>query len=366
MAEKQSDQTEKPTEKRIRDARKKGQVHRSQDLSRTLGLLVWIIAFAVGGGFLIEQVLWFSAFAWSDLDKLTPHGVLALVFEAGRATLLATIPFVVAGALAGLLSERAQVGSIFSTEKLVPKLEVLNPAEGIKKLISVDKLFDAGKAALKALIVVWTVYLVLYDALPDYLQLFQATVSAVIPTLWRSVLIIAGFVLFAFFFISLLDVVYQRHSYTKNLMMSQRDIRQEHKEQNGDPAIKNQRKQLHQQWSQQSTLGGVSQANVLVTNPIHFAVALRYEPGETELPIVVAKGRDHLAIEMRHRAEDDGIPVMENIPLARGLFADVEVDHYITTEYFEMVAAVLRWAHDVRTQAERIDEESPESPDAIN
>lgn len=310
-------------------------------------MMVWLLLLSLGGGMVIDQVVYFSKAALGDLSQLTHYQLISVAYEALKTVLWALIPPVLVAALSGLLVERAQVGAVFAVDKLVPKPEVLNPAEGMKKLVSVDKLVDAGKAVVKAIVVIWAVFLVLYDSLPEYLVLDGLNSASVVPLLWHSILRISGMVLFVFLFISLFDVLYQKYSYTKNLRMSLRDIKQEQKEQNGDPALKSQRKQLHQQWMQQGALDNVRKANVVVTNPIHFAVALRYEPGETDLPIVVAKGQELLAREIRTLAEEAGVPVMENISLARGLFADIELDHYITSEYFELVAEVLRWAHEV-------------------
>ena len=139
--------------------------------------------------------------------------------------------------------------------------------------------------------------------------------------------------------------------------MSRRDIKQEVKENEGDPHIKHKRKQLHQEWSHQNMLNSVRGSNVVVTNPTHIAVALLYEPGD-DLPLVVAKGEDHIAEEIKRAAMEAGVPILENVPLARGLNARVEIDDYISDEFFEAVAQVLFWAEGVR-----LGEDRPEPPE---
>lgn len=132
--------------------------------------------------------------------------------------------------------------------------------------------------------------------------------------------------------------------------MSHRDIRQEHKNSEGDPMLKSKRRQLHQEWSQENMLGSVRNANVVVTNPTHYAVAIYYEKGKTDLPMVTAKGEDHLARLIREAAQEAGVPIMENVDLARALYRDIAVEHYISNEFFEAVAQLLHWAESVKRQ----------------
>jgi type III secretion protein U len=149
----------------------------------------------------------------------------------------------------------------------------------------------------------------------------------------------------------------QHFNYIKKLRMSRRDIKQEYREDEGDPYIKQRRKQLHFEWAQQNMLSGARRANVIVTNPTHLAIALYYEKGETVVPIVTAKGEDYMAQLIREVAEEEGIPIMRNVDLARALYAEVELDDYIPRDLFEAVAQVLIWAREVRAERERADAE---------
>jgi type III secretion protein U len=151
-----------------------------------------------------------------------------------------------------------------------------------------------------------------------------------------------------FFLVAALDVLYQKFEFTKNLMMSQRDIKQEYKDSEGDPMIKGQRRELHQEWSAQNQQAATRRSNVLIVNPTHIAVALQYTPEVTDLPIVVAKAEGPLARQIKKAAEEAGVPVLQNIALARGLYRDIALDTYITPDFFEPVAEVLRWAEEVR------------------
>ena len=150
----------------------------------------------------------------------------------------------------------------------------------------------------------------------------------------------------------MLDAIYQRHAYLKDMKMSRRDIRQETKSNEGDPQIKGRRRQLHREWAQQNMLQAVRRSSAVVTNPTHIAVALHYEPEETELPVVTAKGEGAEAQLIREAAEEAGVPVMENVALARGLYEKIAVDGYITSEFFEAAAHVLRWAASINAERE--------------
>ena len=172
--------------------------------------------------------------------------------------------------------------------------------------------------------------------------------AAIAAAHWQGMLRICIWVAFIFFFVSAMDAFYQRFAYVRKLRMSRRDIRQELKDSEGDPYVKGRRRQLHQEWAQRNMLAAVRQSNVVVTNPTHIAVALTYEAGKTDLPIVAAKGEDYEAELIRKEAEQAGVPILQNIPLARGLHENIEVEDYITAEFFEAVAEVLRWAESMR------------------
>jgi type III secretion protein U len=178
---------------------------------------------------------------------------------------------------------------------------------------------------------------------------------------WRVSVAFVIWVLVFFLFVSLGDTMLQQFNYIKKLRMSRRDIKQEFREDEGDPYVKQRRKQMHQEWSQQNMAAGVRRANVVVTNPTHLAVALYYEKGETVVPMVTAKGEDEMARVIRETAEEEGIPILRNIDLARTLYAEVELDDYIPRELFEAVAQVLIWARDV-SALNAADSDAPRPP----
>jgi len=149
-----------------------------------------------------------------------------------------------------------------------------------------------------------------------------------------------------------LDAAYQRYSFTKKMMMSLRDIKQEMKDSEGDPYVKGQRRQLQQEWAQRNQTNAARNANVLLVNPTHIAIAIDYDKETCPVPTIAAKGEDHLALAMREAAEDAGVPIVRNIPLARDLFARGQVGEVIPSDVFDVIAEVILWARDVRTQLE--------------
>lgn len=343
-----ADKTEKPTPKKIRDARKEGNVAKSKELTATVLLLGWI---ALGG--------MLAAFIYGRLQALFDqsleaigqpfHIVLPRLGQLAFETLMwVCLPLMAMTLALGVLIEFLQVGPVASIKKITPNMDKMNPVEGIKRMFSMDNLVELVKSILKCAAMLGIGYIVLRGMMEWLLKLPYAPPQAMAAAFWHGVKWIAVWTIAVFFFVSALDVWYQKFSYTKKLRMSRRDIRQEVKENEGDPYVKQRRRQLHQEWAQQNMLSAVRKSNVVVTNPTHIAVALQYEPGETDLPVVVAKGEGAFAELIKKTAQEEGIPILQNVPLARGLNEQVELDDYIGSDFFDAVAEVLHWAENVR------------------
>lgn len=351
--QKSADQTEKPTPKRLRDARKEGEVHRSQELSSTMVVLLWVVIASLGGGYLYQRIASGFEALFDQIqqasDAPSTAGLVNAGLSAGTLLLSAVLPLMIATALVGLAIEFLQVGALFAPKRMVPDISRLNPVEGIKRMFTQENLVEVVKALVKCSALIGIVILLLWRMLPDVLRLPMGQPPDLLQALSKGVMWIGVWTIFVFFFVSALDVAYQRFVFTKNLRMSKRDIRDEMKNTEGDPLMKNRRRQLHQEWSQQNMLSAVRRANVVVTNPTHVAVALMYEPGETDLPVVVAKGEDYEAGLIREAAREAGVPILQNIDLARGLNEKIALDDYISAEFFEAVAEVLRWAESLKT-----------------
>ena len=345
-----ADKTEKPTPKRIRDARKEGNVSKSRELTATVLTLGWLV-----GGWLL------MGFMYARLQELFDQSLKAMQLPFRQAlletsaiafqTLLwLSLPLLGLAVFLGLIVEFLQVGPIATMKKLTPDLAKLNPVEGIKKMFSLDNLVELIKSILKSVALIGIGWYVLWKTLPDLLLLPYGAPAQMGSAIWHALTRITLWTIVVFFFVSALDVWYQKFSYTKQLRMSRRDIRQEVKENEGDPYIKSRRRQLHQEWAQQNMLSAVRGSSVVVTNPTHIAVALQYELGVTDLPVVVAKGEGDLAEQIKRAAEEAGVPILQNIPLARSLNEKIALDDYVDSEFFDAVAEVLYWAESVRRE----------------
>ena len=343
-----ADKTEQPTQKKLRDARKDANVAKSKELTSTVLVLGWLV-----GGWLLLGYMWDRLRALFDasLDALgTPflEAAPALGLQAFWTLVALSVPLLLLAVFLGLVVEFLQAGPVASMKKLTPEMSKMNPVEGIKKMFSMDNLVELVKAFFKSAALIFIGGFVLYGMRHSLLMMPHAPPGAMGTAVWHGLVRIGIWTIGVFFFVSVLDAWYQKFSYLKQLRMSRRDIKQEVKENEGDPYVKQRRKQLHQEWSQQNMLNAVRGSNVVVTNPTHIAVALQFEAGVTDLPVVVAKGEGHQAEEIKRVAEEAGIPVLQNIPLARGLNEKVEVDDYIGSEFFDAVAEVLFWAEGIR------------------
>lgn len=342
------DKTEKPTPKRLREARERGDVARSKDLSSTVAAFVWLLVFSGGAALYHQELSELVERCFRAMHEPFDEVLQSVMMDAARVLIvLGAIPAIVAGLL-GTLVEFLQVRGVFTFEKLKPDLKNLDPVQGIKRMFGVENWIEVLKSILKAIVLVSVLVIITRMHANDFFQLVHADPRSAGQLWWKVSAVFVIWILVFFALLSFADVLLQHFQFIKKLMMSRRDIIREFKEDEGDPYIKQRRKQLHQEWSEQNVLSGVRRSNVVVTNPTHLAVALRYEKGETVVPVVVAKGEDHLARRIRETAEEEGIPVMQNIDLARALHAEVEMDDYIPPELFEAVAELLLWAMSVR------------------
>ncbi|WAJ30526.1 type III secretion system export apparatus subunit SctU [Antarcticirhabdus aurantiaca] len=343
MSGSSGEKTELPTPKKERDAREKGQVAKSQDVVTTVSLLsviayVWVTWDATNARLttLFDQV---AALAVGDFRTNAMAGIAAASWDA----VMIMAPILGVVVLSGVAANYFQIGALFSFESISPKLEKISPGAGFKRIFSMKQLVDLLKSIVKIVFLSVLLYLVVLDVIAPYVQSLDCglpcigdiTVAALGQVLVYSAL--------AFIVVALVDFVYQRHSHTKSLMMTKDEVKREYKESEGDPHIKGKRKQLAHELAMGDGGHAARKGTAVVVNPTHFAVVIRYEPGETPLPLVTAKGRNMQAHYLRAQAEEAGVPIFRNPPLARGLFAEAELYEAIPDEFFDAVAEVLAW-----------------------
>lgn len=352
------DKTEKPTAKRLKDARKKGDVPKSRDVTSTAGLLAWLALGAIVLPVAVERVAalfgrLFTAVGTGWAAEGFAPAAAALGWLALEATLWLSAALLLPAAAIGLFVEYLQAGPVLAFDKLAPKLEHLNPAEGVKRMFSLDNLVELLKSLAKLALLLLVGGLVARAMLPQIVGLARdesvpaAAMGALswaitVKTLTWTIAVFAG--------VAALDAIWQRHSFTRKMRMSLRDIRQELKESEGDPHIKQHRRQAHAEWSQRNAAAAARGANALVVNPTHVAIAIDYDRERCPVPTVSAKGEDHVARAMREAAEEAGVPIVRNVPLARDMLARAQPGEVVPPDLFDVIAEVVLWAREVREQ----------------
>ena len=338
------EKTEQPTDKRLRDARRDGDVPKSRDLSQTVTLLAWLLLLGGLGGFFADRIGSLLEYAWTQVDITSPDALRTTGIAAAKTLALLTVLPLTAVGLCGVLAEFLQTGAVFAPKRIAPKGSHLDPAAGFKRIFSLDNVFEMAKSLLKTVLLAAILALVLRRYLPDILELTQSDVAAYAALDRRLMLTLCAWVVALFTFVSIADWLFQKFSHRRRLRMSKQEIKREHKEDQGDPHTRMQRRRLHRQWSTQDARQAAREATALVVNPTHIAVAILYEPQRTAVPMITAKAEGNLAQLMRREAEDAGVPVIRDVPLARALNYHGEEDDFIPEEFFDAVAEVIAWA----------------------
>lgn len=343
-----SEKTELPTPRRIRKAREDGQVAHSKDFTQTV-LIVALFGYTLGNAEAIvtgfaEMILMPVSVIGMDFDM----AVNALVTKLLRKGLEILAPFLGIVIGLGLLTELTQTGMLVSFKALKPSGKKLNVISNVKNIFSAKNLFEFVKSNLKIALLSVVVYGVLRNALPTLMTLPRgglASVAVATAMLLKTMML---HVSLGYAVLALADFVWQRLQYIKQLKMSKEEIKEEYKNAEGDPHIKHKRKELHRELLKGDEHQRVKKSSVVVTNPTHLAVAIAYEKGLTPLPVVLAKGEGAHAQRIKDIALANGIPVLQNIPLARALMADAPLDQYIPSELIEPVAEVLRLVREMK------------------
>jgi flagellar biosynthesis protein FlhB len=343
------DKTEKPTEKRLRDARRKGQVAKSQDLTSSLLFISSIAVLSIAATYIGSQLstlmrdgIFRAATFKGELDRSTALSAMVSGVESMAWTIA---PLLIVLFLIALFANYLQVGSIFAFESLKPDLKKLNPAEGFKqKFFKSRPYIELLKTIIKMVVAAVVVGLVLWDARVDMVRLSQQSLSNVLWYTSHLAFEIGIKVGLAYLFLGAADLFLQRFLYLNEMKMTKQEVKQEYKEMEGDPLLKSMRRHLHREILSQNMVAAVKTADVVVVNPTHVAVALKYDKSEMEAPTVVAKGAELMAAQIRELAKEYKIPIMRDVPLARSLY-DLEIDAEIPDELYEAVATVLRWVY---------------------
>lgn len=344
------EKTEEATPKRREEARKKGQVFKSMELVSAVTLLAVYAVLKATGPFIAGRVFSFSRALWEQgaTQDWSESGVHMLLNQVFLLVAMVVAPVVLTAAAAGLVANFLQVGFLFTTEPLTPNFDRLNPVSGMKRIFSRRALVEMAKSLIKLTIVAY----VAYRTVAGDLEAFPLLVSLDVPQVLQFLVDVVSRLLLwvgvAMLVMAVADYMYQRWEYEQSLKMTKQEVKEEFKQQEGNPEVRSKIRQKQREMARKRMMQDVKKADVVVTNPTHFAVALSYKQPDMAAPKVLAKGQGFLALRIRELAKAENIPIVENPPLARQLYAAVEMGQEIPGDLYQAVAEVLAFVYQLK------------------
>lgn len=352
MAEDKDSKTEEPTSKRLGKARSEGDVPQSQEVKSFAMLLAGLIVFGTMAPWIAVDL--------ADYIKVfleRPHTIpfenegirLVLVEVSLKVAGLLALPmatFVAAALIAGI----AENGLLWTPKKMAPKLSSLSPISGFKKIFSTKSLVEAGKGIVKIALVGSLVAFLIIPLFRHPDQVVDRDFLLTLSEIHWLIILVLFLVVIVMAIIAAADITYQRYEHKEKLKMTKQEVKDEHKESEGDPKVKSRIRALRMERHRQRMMAAVPSASVVITNPTHYAIALKYDIDDMHAPILVAKGADYLARRIRQIATENDVPLVENPPLARALYAAVDVDQEIPEEHYKAVAEVIGYVMQMKGQ----------------
>lgn len=339
------EKTEDPTAKRMSDARQKGNIPKSQEINTVFVLLAGFWTLNILGASIYKEICAFMTHVLSQpVDTVNTETVMRIFISMVVVLVKTAFPIMGVIMLMGLIINFLQVGINFTTEPLGFKLENLNPINGFGRIFSKRSLVELVKSLFKILIIGSFIYTYLKDEIAQMPYMLYIDLTASLPRIASIVFNLAFKVCGVIFVMAVLDFAYQKWEHYTNLKMSKDEVKEEFKQMEGDPQIKSKIKQKQRQMAMQRMMREVPKADVIITNPTHFAVALRYAKG-MKAPEVVAKGQDFVALKIKRVAREAGVTIVENRPLARALYSAAEIGETVPPELYKAVAEVLAYVY---------------------
>jgi len=340
------EKTEEPTDKKIEDARKEGNVPKSQDASGVITLFVAILSVLMLFPYMAMHVTllfkYYFSLIGTHLDKLF---MLNIAIVTIKEFLLIVMPLAIAVAVAGVIAALAQFGFLFTTKAIMPDFKKIDPLKGAKNLFSTKKLIDGIKITFKSFTTLGIGFIFFFYFIKELPTVALFGLHDQLIWLKEKMLIIAFVMLLIIFVFAIIDIIIVRKQYFDGLKMSKQEIKDEMKNMEGDPMIKSKIKQKQMEMSRQRMMSEVPNADVVITNPTHYAVAIKYDDEKSHAPIVVAKGIDHVAQNIKKIARENSVHIVQNPPLARSLYAEVDLEKPIPEALFGAVAEVLAYVY---------------------
>ena len=351
----EASKTEEPSERKISKAKEEGDVALSQDAKSFIMLLgmlfvVWLLLPLLMKWFYIMSVKFIET---PETIPTDPKHLQLLLFHVALGIFkILGIPFAIFMVL-GLFASIAQTGFVFAPKKLEPDWNKLNIFAALPKFINMKKIVESLKGIIKITVIAFVSILVIRPYLENVNLMPTMETMAILAYIHKVVVLLIFTVVIATLIIAVADFAYQKYSHLKKLRMTKQEVKDEYKQTEGDPLVKSRIRQVRMERARHRMMDAVPRADVIIVNPTHYAVALEYKMDKMDAPIVVAKGLDNIALKIREIAEEHDIPIVENPPLARALFASVEIDQMIPSEHFKAVAEVIGYVMQLKNQTTR-------------
>lgn len=346
------EKTEQPTYKKLKDARDKGQIAQSKDLNGAVTLLAVFVAFAFFSDFYVDNMFAYYIYVMDlteDTARFFSTNEIGLFFnETVLFILRMSLPLLLTALVLGVLVSYIQVGFLFTTETLKPKFDKINPVKGLKNMFSSRSLVEMVKSIAKAVLLMIVSLSYINDNLRKLLLTLELELGPFVAVLWELVFGVVIRCALLLFVIAVFDFAYKKWKNKKELMMTKQEIKEEYKQSEGDPQLKSKIKEKQRALAMSRMMQEVPKADVIITNPTHFAVALRYDVSLGDAPIVTAKGQDLIAQNIKKIAGENNIPIVENKPLAQTLYKTVDIGSFIPADLYEAVAEVLAYVFSIK------------------
>jgi flagellar biosynthetic protein FlhB len=352
MAEQNKDQekTERATPKKREEARKKGQVAKSRELASVAVLLAGLVFFWFGFFGMFEKMMALTRWLLGQCGQfnIDCNSILSLSTGLVYKIFVMTFPIFMAAFFMALFANYFQVGFVLSTESMQPKLSKIDPLKGFQKLFSLKSLVELAKNIFKVLIIGLVVYLTVKGEIENFIPLMDQSVWGILIYIVGVAFKIVFGACLALIILAILDYIYQKWEFEKNLKMTKQEVKDEHKQTEGDPLIKARIKRLQRDAARKRMMARVPEADVVITNPTHLAVALCYDQESMSAPKVLAKGAGFIAENIKDIAQKNNVPIVENKPLAQVLYKKVDVDEIIPENLYRAVAEVLAFVYSMK------------------
>ena len=339
-----SDKTEQPTSKKRKDARKEGNIFQSKEIVTVFSLLITFFSFNSLLPFMIstmENTIKKYLDLLGEKNQINHSDISKLFIDGALAYAIVSIPMLIIAGITIIIPTIAQTKGLVTFKSLKPKFSAMNPIKGIQKMFSLKGFVELLKSMLKIILLLAVIYNTIKKRVNEFPKFFDIKADSIIKYTGDIIMDIVKNACIAFLVIAVFDYMYQRWEYEKNLKMSKQEVKDEYKNTEGDPKIKGKIKQKQTEMSRRRMMQAVPEADVIIRNPTHYAIALKYDTEANRAPIVVAKGEDYMALKIIELAEQHNIAVIENKPLARALYAMVDLDREIPVDYYQAVAEIL-------------------------